>query len=124
MYTIMWCKRVENDQEERDFHEQASSYWAPLVWNNDNPNIIGFTNFDAYNRSESYHAYANENWHERERLYKPDMAITLWRRLVDKYARGIQKRGNFAKRIDPAPPVVCYRDEPGKMSGSRQFDAK
>ena len=38
-------------------------------------------------------------WH-RERLFKPDYIITLWRMLVSRQARGIQRRGNWAPMED------------------------
>ena len=59
------------------------------------------------------------------RLEYPDQeypALKLIRKwggkIVEKYARGIQKRGNFARRVEPRPPEIMYADAPGKVTGS------
>ena len=55
-----------------------------------------FTNFDAFARRWSHHAYAKEDWWHRERLFKPDYIIMQWRMVVARHARGIQTYGNWA----------------------------
>jgi carbazole 1,9a-dioxygenase len=113
MYTILHGAIVESDEEEEAFHKKVSEEWGPLVYST-RDDIEGFNNFDAFIRSEVHHAYAREGWWGRERLTAPDIGITGWRRLVETHARGIQTRtGDFAKRPDPEPDVICYHDTPG-----------
>ncbi|MCA1844139.1 MAG: Rieske 2Fe-2S domain-containing protein, partial [Actinobacteria bacterium] len=113
MYTIMFGKVVQSDKEEVKFHERAESFWGPLVWSHD-PAKEGFNNGDAHGREAIHHAYAHEDWWHRERLYQPDVTIIRWRSVVERQARGIQRRdGRFAVRRAPEPVEISYRDEPG-----------
>jgi hypothetical protein len=61
------------------------------------------------------HVYANEDWFNRERLYRPDYIIVRWRMVVAKHMRGIQKRGNFANTNGWSPDGKGY--SPGKAPG-------
>ena len=104
-YTIIQGTVAETEEDRRIFDREVDEYLAKEIWNDDpeadplgeGPNPGGFNNADAFGRDGIEHAYANENWWYRERLHKPDYTIIQWRMLVHRYARGIQKRGNFAR---------------------------
>ena len=42
--------------------------------------------------------YAEEDGWNRERLYRPDVVVTEWRKLASRHNRGIQSRGS-GKRV-------------------------
>jgi len=104
-YTIIQGKVCETDEEKRAFDKEVDDYLARDVFVDDptadplglGPNPGGFNNADAFGREGVHHSYRNEDWFYRERLYKPDYSVLQWRMLVHRNARGIQKRGNFAR---------------------------
>lgn len=118
-YMITQSKYCETEEEERQFHEECETAFGPLVWKEpagqtaypgDGP-TWGFNNFDAFGREQLEHVYAEEDFWNRERLYKPDYIIVRWRMLVNKHMRGIQKRGNFAATNGWSPDGRNYVPE-------------
>ena len=119
LYMITQSKYCETEEEERQFHEECETMFGPLVWKEpagqtaypgDGP-TWGFNNFDAFGREQLEHVYAEEDFWNRERLYKPDYIIVRWRMLVNKHMRGIQKRGNFAATNGWSPDGRNYVPE-------------
>ena len=122
-YMITQSQYCETEEEERAFHEECDNVLGPLVWKipadqtafpGDGP-TWGFNNLDAVGRAGMEHVYANEDWFNRERLYRPDYIIVRWRMVVAKHMRGIQKRGNFANTNGWSPDGKGY--SPGKAPG-------
>lgn len=107
MYTIMATLPVDSDEEEAAFYEECETKWGDLVWSKD-PNIVGFNNFDAFGRQQVAHAYYNEDFWHRERLFKPDLALTEWRLFVCREARGFVQRSDLAPRPEPEPSEIKY----------------
>ncbi len=60
-----------------------TSYWKPLV-------LGDFNSDDVLAREAMERFYAREGGWERERLYRPDLIITEWRKLASAHNRGIQ----------------------------------
>ncbi|MCG8417912.1 MAG: Rieske 2Fe-2S domain-containing protein [Proteobacteria bacterium] len=56
--------------------------------------IMDFVDDDIFIREQLYHAYAHENWWQREQLAELDAEVHHWRDLVEKHARGVQSPGN------------------------------
>ncbi|WP_439031549.1 Rieske 2Fe-2S domain-containing protein [Gordonia terrae] len=112
MYTILYAGLVKNDEDEADFHARMDEY-GPLVFSVKDANVIGFNNADVFGREEIHHAYANEDWLSRERLFAADGGgVLLWRKMVDKHARAIQpKKLGFRTRPRPEESEVFYTDE-------------
>lgn len=54
------------------------------------PAVQGFTVDDAFARAEMQKFYEEEDGWQRERLFQPDVELTMWRRFASKHARGIQ----------------------------------
>ena len=96
MYTILHGGYAKTPAEKELFYREAEEL-AALIWQEPGKEPEGFNNFDAFGRKWSHHAYANEDWWRRERLFKPDYIIMEWRKLVAKHARAIQTRGDWAR---------------------------
>ena len=71
-------------QDEADFEQQFQERWVEKA-------LIGFNNEDVWAREASEEFYADDTGWLREKLFEPDGNITQWRRLADKYNRGIQR---------------------------------
>ncbi len=119
MYMITQSKYVETEAEAKAFPKECDDIFGPLVWQRpdgqtdpmgDGP-TWGFNNFDAFGREQIHHSYEYENWWNRERLFKPDYIIVRWRMLVDTHARGIQKRGNWARTHGWSPRHDGYQPD-------------
>ncbi|MDE2766213.1 MAG: Rieske 2Fe-2S domain-containing protein [Chloroflexota bacterium] len=116
MYTILQAAYVDTDEDEERFHVECEEKWGPLVWSTPGSGVEGFNNFDAFGRAEIHHAYRREGWWRRERMYKPDYALTQWRMLVSKHARDIQPReGDWTPRPAPEHYEVKFVDTPGQV---------
>ncbi len=94
-YMILQAGYARTDEEKEAFFKEAETL-ARLTWQEPGTTPEGFTNFDAFARRWSHHAYAKEDWWHRERLFKPDYIIMQWRMVVARHARGIQAYGNWA----------------------------
>jgi len=94
-YMILQAGYARTDEEREAFFKEAETL-ARLTWQEPGSEPEGFTNFDAFARRWSHHAYAKEDWWHRERLFKPDYLIMQWRMVVARQARGLQTYGNWA----------------------------
>ncbi|MEQ8387668.1 MAG: Rieske 2Fe-2S domain-containing protein [Alphaproteobacteria bacterium] len=63
---------------------------GPLLW--EEPVVRGFTIDDAFARKEMQKFYGEEDGWNRERLYRPDVELTMWRKFASEHARGVQTR--------------------------------
>ncbi len=94
-YMILHAGHAKTEAEKETFYREAEAL-RPLIWQEPGKEPEGFTNFDAFARQGMQHAYANEDWWHRERLFKPDYILMQWRMLVARHARGIQQRGDWS----------------------------
>jgi carbazole 1,9a-dioxygenase terminal dioxygenase component len=51
-----------------------------------------FNHDDVFAREEMERFYAEEDGWNRERLFRPDVVLTEWRKLASRCHRGIQRR--------------------------------
>ncbi|MCH2409667.1 Rieske 2Fe-2S domain-containing protein [Myxococcota bacterium] len=74
-----------NDKAEADewMNSRAHEEWEI-------PTVEDFTIDDAFARKELQKFYSEEDGWKRERLYRPDIELTMWRKFVTKHARGVQ----------------------------------
>ena len=86
-YLVTWGKRVAAPAEADAFYAEIDDVWRDLV-------IDGFNNDDVAAREAMDRFYAEEDGWGRERLYRPDVIITEWRKLASAHHRGIQRRGS------------------------------
>jgi carbazole 1,9a-dioxygenase len=100
MYTILQAGYATDDAQRTAFEEECHKVYGPLVWQEPGREPEGFNNFDAFGREQCHHAYAKEDWWNREFLFGPDYIITEWRKVVAKHARGIQTRGLWQSKGD------------------------
>jgi carbazole 1,9a-dioxygenase terminal dioxygenase component len=84
-YFVTWGKKVRDEAEAEAFFAETTSYWKPLV-------IEDFNNDDVVAREAMQRFYEHEDGWHRERLYRPDVIITEWRKLASTHNRGIQHR--------------------------------
>jgi carbazole 1,9a-dioxygenase len=84
-YFVTWGKKVSSQDEAASFFAETTSYWKPLV-------IDDFNNDDVLAREAMQRFYGEEDGWHRERLYRPDVIITEWRKLASIHNRGIQRR--------------------------------
>ncbi len=65
------------------------------------PTVESFTTEDAFAREGIQKFYGQEDGWYRERLYQPDLEITIWRKFASQHTRGVQTRehakGNFKR---------------------------
>jgi carbazole 1,9a-dioxygenase len=85
MYTVTWGRYVSADAEAADFYADVDARWKELITG-------GFNNDDVLAREQIERFYAEEDGWHRERLYRPDLIITEWRKLASTHNRGIQRR--------------------------------
>lgn len=73
---------------------KAAEEWmggrAQREW--EEPTVEDFTIDDAFARKQLQKFYSEEDGWRRERLYRPDIELTMWRKFVTKHARGVQTR--------------------------------
>jgi carbazole 1,9a-dioxygenase terminal dioxygenase component len=79
-------KRVKSPDEYQAWAQEDGHY----EWEVKDPQ--GFTPEDAFAREGLEKFYAEEDGWYRERLYRPDVEITMWRKFASEHARGIQTR--------------------------------
>jgi carbazole 1,9a-dioxygenase terminal dioxygenase component len=103
LYMIMQATLAETPEQEQRFQEDCEKLYGPLVWTPPGVKPEGFTNFDEFIREQMAHAYGREDWWSRERLFRPDNIIVQWRMLVARHMRGIQRRGDWARKDDGSP---------------------
>ena len=115
MYIVLQGKYVKDEEEERQFHEAMEEGEGRLTWNRPGEEPAGFVNFDQFVRENMNHAYASEDWWNRETLFKPDTILVRWRTLVSKHARGIQTRGDWAATNGWSPTGDGY--QPARSPG-------
>ena len=115
MYVVLQGKYVEDEEEERQFHEAMEEGEGRLTWNQPGEEPAGFVNFDQFVRENMNHAYASEDWWNREVLFKPDTILVRWRTLVSRHARGIQTRGDWAATNGWSPTGDGY--QPARSPG-------
>ena len=84
-YFVTWGKRVGSEAEASQFFQEAVSYWKPLI-------LGDFNSDDVLAREAMERFYGREDGWHRERLYRPDLIITEWRKLASSHNRGIQRR--------------------------------
>ena len=85
-YMITWGRYVETEDAAERFYEEVDSYWRDTV-------VGKFNNEDEMARAAMQRFYTKEDGWNRERLFRPDMVITEWRKLASRHNRGIQSRG-------------------------------
>ena len=57
-----------------------------------------FNDEDVFAREAMERFYSEEDGWNRERLYRPDVVVTEWRKLASKHNRGIQGRASAGGR--------------------------
>lgn len=92
---------VKNDviaDEEREQWRESDGYFQWEV-----PVVESFTKADIMGREAMQKFYGDEDGWHNERLYQPDLEITMWRTFASKHARGVQTeehtRGQFARPV-------------------------
>jgi carbazole 1,9a-dioxygenase terminal dioxygenase component len=103
MYTIAQGMVVDGPEQKQRFFEDCEKTYGPLIWTQPGTQPEGLVNFDVFIREQMQTAYGQEDWWNRERLYKPDLIIVQWRMLVAKHMRGLQRREHWT-RADNARP--------------------
>ena len=91
-YVVTWGKRLSDERAKDQFVNEVETHWRKLV-------VDHFNDEDVYAREAMERFYAEENGWNRERLFRPDVIVTEWRKLASRCNRGIQKR-NY--RANPA----------------------
>ena len=84
-YLITWGTHAATPAAAEAFRAAVADRWRELV-------IHGFNNDDVEARAAMERFYAEEDGWHRERLYRPDLIITEWRKLASAHNRGIQRR--------------------------------
>lgn len=82
LYFVTWGKKTTDSAA---FFAEVAAYWKPLV-------LDDFNSDDVLAREAMERFYAHEDGWHRERLYRPDLIITEWRKLASQHNRGIQRR--------------------------------
>ena len=84
----------DEEEAERWLGEDGRIMWEV-------PAVEGFTVDDAFAREQMHKYYDEEDGWQRERLFQPDVELTMWRQFASKHARGIQTvdhtRGYFKR---------------------------
>lgn len=76
--------------DDRAWAERWLNEEAPILW--EEPVVRGFTIDDAFARRELQKFYAEEDGWHRERLYRPDIELTMWRKFASQHCRGVQTK--------------------------------
>lgn len=89
MYFMTWGRRVGSADEANQFFQEMETTWKRQV-------VEDFNSDDVTAREAMQRFYADEEGWTRERLFRPDLIITEWRKLVSVHNRGIQRREHAA----------------------------
>lgn len=84
-YMVAWGRRTADPDERERFAREVDTYWREMV-------VDRFNDEDVFAREAMERFYAEEDGWNRERLYRPDVVVTEWRKLASKHNRGIQTR--------------------------------
>jgi carbazole 1,9a-dioxygenase terminal dioxygenase component len=84
-YIVTWGKRVKSEVERDQFYREFDAVMRELV-------VGKFNNEDVLAREAMERFYAEEDGWNRERLFRPDVILTEWRKLASRHNRGIQRR--------------------------------
>src|SRR5262249_44924257 len=90
LYMVVLGKRVDSPTEAEQLQREFDPYWIELIVN-------GFNNEDVAVREAGEQFYAEEDGWHRERLYRPDLIITEWRKFASAHNRGIQRRRDLSR---------------------------
>ncbi len=85
MYTVTWGQYVRSPEQAARFYADVDAGWKDMVTRQ-------FNHDDVLAREQIERFYAEEDGWHRERLYRPDLIITEWRKLASAHNRGIQRR--------------------------------
>ena len=88
-YMITWGRYVDSDDEAERFYGEVDSHWRDAV-------VGKFNHDDVMARAAMERFYTKEDGWNRERLFRPDVVITEWRKLASRHNHGIQSRGGSA----------------------------
>ena len=86
-YIVTWGKRVKTHAQAEQFYREVDAVLKDMV-------VDKFNNEDVIAREAMERFYTEEDGWNRERLYRPDVVITEWRKLASRHNRGIQRRSN------------------------------
>jgi len=84
-YIVTWGKRISDPGAQAQFTREVETYWREMVVDN-------FNDEDVFAREAMERFYAEEDGWNRERLFRPDIVLTEWRKLASRRNRGIQRR--------------------------------
>ena len=84
VYFMTWGHRVGSPDEAQAFFDEVETKWKRLV-------VDDFNSDDVAAREAMERFYADEEGWTRERLFRPDLIITEWRKLCSAHNRGIQR---------------------------------
>lgn len=84
-YIVTWGRRVKSETERAQFFREVTAVWKDLV-------VHKFNHDDVTAREAMERFYAEEDGWNRERLFRPDVVLTEWRKLASRHNRGIQRR--------------------------------
>ena len=90
-YIVTWARRVSGQAECEQFAREVETYWRDLV-------VDRFNDEDVFAREAMERFYAEEDGWNRERLFRPDVVVTEWRKLASRCNRGIQHRAHARSR--------------------------
>jgi carbazole 1,9a-dioxygenase terminal dioxygenase component len=83
-YVVTWGRRVASEAEAAAFYAEIDARWRDLVVNQ-------FNNDDVAAREGMEEFYGELGGWEKERLFRPDILITEWRKLAHAHGRTIQR---------------------------------
>lgn len=86
-YIVTWGKRVSDEAGQAQFSREVETFWRDMV-------IDRFNDEDVFAREAMERFYTEEDGWNRERLFRPDIVITEWRKLASRWNRGIQRRAH------------------------------
>ncbi len=86
-YMVTWGKRVKTPAQAEQFYREVDAVLRDMV-------VGKFNNEDVIAREAMQRFYAEEDGWNRERLFRPDLVLTEWRKLCSRHNRGIQRRGH------------------------------
>jgi carbazole 1,9a-dioxygenase terminal dioxygenase component len=84
MYWAVLGRRVGSEEDTSAFHAEFHALWEGIGLRE------GFNDDDIWAREAMERFYSEEDGWHRERLFRPDMCITEWRKLASRHNRGIQ----------------------------------
>lgn len=83
-YFQFGCKKVSSEAEHSQWLEKGChEMWEAIPKE--------FTQEDAFARRNMEKFYADEDGWQRERLFRPDIELTMWRKFASTHARAVQK---------------------------------